>query len=189
MFRAFSNLPQERSWGVRIGESMLLSLYKKWLLRKLKKRGLQIADDCRLMAWPNCFGSEPYLVSVGKRVTIASRVQFITHDGGTWVFRDRSEFKDNIKYGRITVHDDCFIGFGACILPSVSIGPGSVVGARAVVSRNVPPGEVWAGVPARRICNVEEYAARSAAQTPPYDADAYRKDKRTELLRLFPYRW
>ena len=112
---------------------MLLRLYKKWLLRRLKKAGLQIADDCRLLAWPSCFGAEPFLVSIGRHVTITSRVRFITHDGGTWVFRDLPELREVIKYGRIIVHDNCFIGFGATILPGVSIGPNSIVAAGAVV--------------------------------------------------------
>jgi acetyltransferase-like isoleucine patch superfamily enzyme len=168
---------------------MLLRLYKKWLLRRLKKAGLQIADDCRLLAWPSCFGAEPFLVSIGRHVTITSRVRFITHDGGTWVFRDLPELREVIKYGRIIVHDNCFIGFGATILPGVSIGPNSIVAAGAVVARDVPPGEVFGGVPARRICNVDEYAQRSLRDTPPYDRAAYRKDKRAELLRLFPYPW
>jgi acetyltransferase-like isoleucine patch superfamily enzyme len=168
---------------------MLISLYKKWLLRRLKKHGLQIADDCRLLAWPNCFGTEPYLVSIGQHVTITAQVRFITHDGATWVFRDLEEFREVIKYGRIIVHDNCFIGFRATILPGVSIGPDSVVAAGAVVATDVPPGEVWGGVPARRICSVSEYAQKALRDNKPYNRAAYRQAKKTELLRLFPYPW
>jgi acetyltransferase-like isoleucine patch superfamily enzyme len=141
-----------------------------------------------MLGWPN-LGTEPYLVSIGRHVTITSRVSFITHDGGTWVFRERPEFLHVIKYGRIIVHDNCFIGFSAILLPGVSIGPNSVVAAGAVVANDVPPGEVWGGVPARRICTVEEYSARALRDCPLYDRDAYRRDKKRELLKLFPYPW
>ena len=166
---------------------MIKRLCKNWVLRKLKKQGLQIADDCRLLAWPTCFGTEPYLVSIGCHVTITSQVQFITHDGGTYVFRSRPEFKDIIKYGRITVKDNCFIGFRSIILPEVTIGPNSVVAAGSVVTKNVPPGQVWGGTPAKLICTVEEYSLKSLEKTPPYDMQEYRRNKKSELLRHFPY--
>ena len=168
---------------------MLRGVVKKLLLWRIKKQGLQIADDCRLLASPRCFGTEPYLVSIGRHVTISNRVQFITHDGATWVFRARPDFQHVIKYGRITVHDNCFIGFGATILPGVSIGPDAVVAAGAVVAKNVPAGEVWGGVPARRICSVEEYAAQALRNNPMYNRDAYRKNKKAELVVQFPYPW
>jgi acetyltransferase-like isoleucine patch superfamily enzyme len=55
-----------------------------------------------------------------------------------------------------------WIGFEACILPGVTIGEGSVVGARSVVSETVPPFTVVAGNPARPIrqlepVNLEDY--------------------------------
>lgn len=43
----------------------------------------------------------------------------------------------------------CSIGAGAIILPGIEIGEGAVVGAGAVVTRNVPPASVVKGVPAR----------------------------------------
>jgi acetyltransferase-like isoleucine patch superfamily enzyme len=45
----------------------------------------------------------------------------------------------------------CYIGAGALILPGVTVGEGAVVAAGAVVTRDVPPRKVVAGVPARPI--------------------------------------
>ncbi len=167
---------------------MILSFYKRWWLRRLIKRGLQVADDCRMMGFPD-FGSEPYLVSIDKHVTIAGSVTFITHDGGTWVFRDQTRYLDVIKYGRIVIHDNCFIGFGSILLPGIQIGPNSVVAAGAVVNRDVPPNTVAGGVPAKTITTTENYAEQSLAKTPNYDRTAYKKDKVKELLRLYPRPW
>jgi acetyltransferase-like isoleucine patch superfamily enzyme len=169
---------------------ILIEMIKGWLLLRSRRQGLQIGEGCRVLAWPtSCFGSEPYLVSIGNRVTITSKVQFITHDGATWVFRNQTKYQDVIKYGRIIVHDNCFIGFSSIILPGVSIGPNSVVAAGALVTKDIPSGEVWGGVPARRICSIEEYAMAALDETPSYDRATYKRDKRSELLRIYPYPW
>lgn len=49
------------------------------------------------------------------------------------------------------IEDDANIGAGAVILPGVRLGKGCTVGAGAVVTRDVPAGETWAGMPARRL--------------------------------------
>jgi acetyltransferase-like isoleucine patch superfamily enzyme len=167
---------------------MLQRYFFRWRLNRLIAQGLQIAGDCRLIGMPN-FGSEPYLISIGEHVTISSRVNFINHDGGTWVFRRQPRYADVIKYGRIVIHDNCFIGAGATIMPGVSIGPNSVIAASSVVTRSVPANCVAGGAPASVLMTLEEYAEKCLAQTPPYDVAGYRKNKEAELLRLFPRPW
>jgi acetyltransferase-like isoleucine patch superfamily enzyme len=161
---------------------------KRWRLRRLVRQGLQIADDCRITGTPD-FGSEPYLISIGRHVTITGRVTFITHDGGTWVFRDRPEYREVIKYGRIVIHDNCFIGYGSIIMPGVSIGPNAVVAAGSVVTRDVPPDSVAGGTPARVLTSIDDYARKCLAKTPDYDRAAYKREKMAEILRLYPRPW
>ena len=160
----------------------------RWKLYRLIRQGLQIANDCQLSALPD-FGAEPYLISIGKQVTISARVSFITHDGGTRVFRRQDKYRDVIKYGRIVIHDNSFMGYGSILMPGVSIGPNSVVAAHSVVTKDAPPNTVVGGVPARVLMSTEEYAEKSLKQTPDYDREAYRQDKVTELLRVFPRPW
>lgn len=163
-----------------------------WLLRIYRKKGLQIADDCRLMGLPRFdinFGSEPYLVSIGKHVTIAGKVQFITHDGGTFVFRSVKEYEKVIKFGRITIKDNCFIGYGSIILPGVTIGENSVVAAGSVVTKDVMSNSVVGGNPARFIMSIEDYAQKSLSKSPKYNESAFMKSMRDELLKIYPYPW
>jgi acetyltransferase-like isoleucine patch superfamily enzyme len=51
----------------------------------------------------------------------------------------------------IVLHDNVWIGFDVCILPGVTIGEGSVVGARSVVAEDVPAFTIVAGNPAKPI--------------------------------------
>jgi len=131
-------------------------------------------------------GTEPYLISLGDHVQISGNVTFLTHDGATWIFSDRSDFTDVHKFGRITVCDNCFVGHGAIILPGVTIGPNSVVAAGAIVTKDVPEGTVVGGNPARVISRVDHYAARAKENATPVDVEAYESNKQMELTRVLP---
>jgi acetyltransferase-like isoleucine patch superfamily enzyme len=114
--------------------------------------GVKIGDDCRLIAVD--FGSEPYLVTLGNHVS-ATATQFVTHDGGVWVFRDQRPEADLIA--PITVGDNVFLGTGTTVLPGVSIGDNVVVGAGAVVTRDLPSDCVAVGAPAKPLRSLDEY--------------------------------
>ena len=66
----------------------------------------------------------------GRRVLVTSGVQFVTHDGGAWLFRE--EFPDADVVAPITVGDDVMLGFRAIVMPGVTIGSRVVVGAGSV---------------------------------------------------------
>jgi acetyltransferase-like isoleucine patch superfamily enzyme len=168
------------------GVLVVRQLRKAWFrtrLWNLRRQGLTVADDCRFTDLPS-FGSEPYLVSIGKHVAFAAGVSFITHDGATYVFRDQDPYRRVIKYGRITIFDNCVIGYRAIILPGVTIGPNSVVSAGSVVTRTIPPNVVAMGNPARPVMTYQQYAQWSLVCTPEYDEAEYRRDKRGALLRM-----
>ncbi|GMV05457.1 MAG: acetyltransferase [Gemmatimonadota bacterium] len=62
--------------------------------------------------------------------------------------------------GRVVVGDGAFLGVGASVIPSRTVGAGAFVGAGAVVTKDVPPDRVAAGVPARSLKPVDVPWAR-----------------------------
>ncbi|MCW7079146.1 MAG: hypothetical protein OCU16_06440 [Candidatus Methanospirare jalkutatii] len=59
------------------------------------------------------------------------------------------------KVGKVRIKHDAWIGTGAIILPNVTIGEFSIIGAGAVVTKDVPPYTVVAGIPARIIKKIK----------------------------------
>lgn len=129
------------------------------IVEYLRAQGAQIGDGSRLHI--TSLGSEPYLVSIGNETLVSVGVLFVTHDGGTWAFRD--QHPEVHRFGRIVVGSRVFIGANAVILPHVHIGDRSVVGAGSVVADDVPAGTVVAGVPARVLMSTDEYYAKCKA--------------------------
>jgi acetyltransferase-like isoleucine patch superfamily enzyme len=125
-------------------------------VRYFRGLGAEIGADAEIYgAHLFTFGSEPYLVSIGRGVTISHGVDFITHDGGLRVAR--AEHPGAYLYGRIQIGDGCFLGAHSVFLPGASVGAGSVIGAGAVVSGKIPPGVVATGTPARPVKSVADY--------------------------------
>lgn len=138
-----------------------------------REKGVTVGDKCKFIGSPD-FGSEPWLISIGNHTEISCQVAFITHDGATWVFRDDDEYKNIVKFGRIKVGNNCFIGARSTILPGVTIGDNSIVGACSLVNKSIPSGEVWGGIPVHYIMTTKEYAEKCKKNTPKYDVAEYR---------------
>jgi len=85
---------------------------------------------------------------IGDRVAIGPRVTIVLSSDANW--SKLMESLDFIK-STVTLEDDCWIGAGAIILPGVKIGKMAIVGAGAVVTKNVDPFTVVAGIPAKLV--------------------------------------
>ena len=146
-----------------------------------RKQGVQIGDHCRI--YVEGFGTEPYLVKIGNNCTVTAGVVFVTHDGSMELFR--KEIPDLNVFGKIEIKDNCFIGIGSTILYGVTIGPNSVVGAGSVVTRDVPPNVVAAGVPARVISGIDEYRQKSIAKWKELNIKGNRSTWKEQLVAHF----
>lgn len=101
------------------------------------------------------WGTEPWLITIGKNVYITDGAKFLNHDGGTLLFRNIVPDLEITK--PINIGSDVYIGNNVIILPGVNIGNKVVIGAGAIVTKDVPDNSVIAGVPAKVIKTVNEY--------------------------------
>jgi len=85
-------------------------------------------------------------VRIGSRVMIAPNVTISVtgHPVHPELRSGMSQFS-----APVTIEDDVWLGAHVVVLPGVTIGAGSIVGAGSVVTKDVPPGVVVGGVPAR----------------------------------------
>lgn len=144
-------------------------------------------ERCRINTEPlAAFGSEPYLITIGKHVEITAGVKFITHDGGAWVLRDKEEFANIDFVGPIVVGDNVFIGNNVIILPGVTIGDNVVIGAGSVVTKDIPSNCVCAGVPARVIKSIDDYAEKIKTKGAVNTKGLSKKEKKDKIKKLHP---
>lgn len=137
---------------------MIKKIYKYFLKHKnpkkyAKKTGVNFVDMTvyGYVDW----GTEPWIISIGKNVHITDGVKFITHDGGTLLFRN--ECADLDITAPITIGDNVYIGNNTIILPGVKIGNNVIIGAGSVVTKNIPDDSVVAGIPAKIIESTNDY--------------------------------
>ncbi|ETA66810.1 acyl transferase family protein [Methanolobus tindarius DSM 2278] len=91
-------------------------------------------------------------LEIGDRVSISPNVSFFCS-----MHPENSKLsKIYGKIEKITVENDVWIGGGAILLAGVSLGKNSVIGAGAVVTKDVPENTVVAGVPAKPIKKIPD---------------------------------
>jgi len=149
-----------------------------------RKIGVKVGENCRL--YTTSFGSEPFLVTIGNKVTVTAGVSFITHDGSAWLMEDSGGRR--YLYQPIKIGNSVFIGVNSIILPGVNIEDFVIVAAGSVVTKSVPSGSVVAGVPAKIIGNF--YALRDK-MLDSYVADSdldKELNYRERILRVVNYR-
>jgi acetyltransferase-like isoleucine patch superfamily enzyme len=109
------------------------------------------------------WNTEPWLITLGDNVHITDGAKFITHDGGTLLYRKQIPDLEITK--PIVVGNNVYIGNDVIILPGVTIGNNVVIGAGAVVTKDISDNSVAVGVPARVIKTADEYFAKIKAES------------------------
>lgn len=126
-----------------------------------EKNPAKIGKDCYVGAF--CYMQGVYGLEVGDNVSFAPGVKIFSDSGPNSGLLEKAY---PIKEGPVKIGDGAWICANVVILPGVTIGKNSIVGANSVVSTDVPEGVVFAGAPAKFIkkINLSEYSVSKELQ-------------------------
>lgn len=109
--------------------------------------------------------SDPSHIFIGNNVYVTAGVRFINHDMMNGMLNrvlGTNEFKYTVK--DIHIEDNVVVNANALILPGVTIHKNCIIGAGAVVSKDIPENSVAAGNPIRVIETLDEYITKKRCQ-------------------------
>lgn len=141
--------------NVIIGKNCVMELYDKYGNCSFDAH-LSIGDNTKIGPYNHisCVNS----ITIGNDVLFGRRV-FVTDNAHGKSERKILDTNPDLRpvhsKGPVVIEDCVWIGENVCIMPNVVIGRGSIIGANAVVTKDIPPYSVAAGVPARIIKSIE----------------------------------
>lgn len=166
MVVAFHNMPRNES-DVGFAIRYVLNKIRSWCLFHLIYPWVKYSGFVRVMPFTEFVKRDITLgnnvqfgrycnvaadIEIGNDVLCAGRVSFVEGNDHRYDIPCRTMWdspRGDSK--KIIVEDDVWIGDGATIMGGVRIGKGAIVAAGAVVTKDVPPCEIWGGIPARKI--------------------------------------
>ena len=136
-------------------------------------------------------------VIIGTNTFISRKVFIDTHSGATVTIGNNCYITRNTiilnhtdthvggplrlykKYGAdriskdVVIGNNVFVGVGSVILPGIKIGDNAIIGAMSLVNKDVPKNTVFAGVPAKYICNINDMLKKDFKD---FDVDTWNKE-------------
>ena len=124
--------------------------------RYLKEKNIFASVGENVHFQPRLIPLYPELIKLHNNIMISAGVRLITHDASFVVLNrlDIGRFAERV--GCIEIMDNVYIGYNATIMPNVRIGKNVIVGAGALVSKDLESSGVYVGVPAKKICSFED---------------------------------
>jgi len=132
----------------------------------LRERGdfHAIGEHCSID--PHALIEDRSHIRLGSNVRLAKCAIF-GHDGAVNMINRAYGLRlDSV--GKVEIRDNVYVGYGAIILPGVTIGPNAIVSVGSVVRVDVGEGDVVAGVPAKRVGRLEMSVAMLKARNEQY---------------------
>ncbi len=139
------------------GERLKLRTFNKWENKSYSPK-VTIGDNVCIQS--DCHISAINSVEIGNDVLIASFVYISDHQHGVPDYSDVKSTpplqRDLTSKGPVKIGDKVWIGEKVTILPGVTIGECSIIGAGSVVTKDVPPYSVVVGNPAKVIKSIPQ---------------------------------
>lgn len=111
-----------------------------------RMRGVRIGKDVEIGYFCIIGNVHPHKVLIEERAVVAAGSVLLDHDNAYYYARE-----GEVKFGPVVIKKGSFVGVKSVIMPNVTIGERSIVGANSLVLHSVPPDTVVGGVPARKI--------------------------------------
>lgn len=96
----------------------------------------------------------PHLITIDEDAIVGYRTTILCHE----------YMADRYRIGPVVIQRRATIGANCTLLPGVIVGEGATVSAMSLVNRDIPPGELWGGVPVRRIRLADGKPAEGGAE-------------------------
>lgn len=160
----------------------IIQYRRRRYIENLVRRGLVLGQRVELNDGFFLDPSHCFLITIEDGVTFGPGVRVFAHDASSLKCLGKT------RIGLVRICANAFVGSGAVILPGVTIGEGSIVGANSVVNRSIPPGEIWAGVPAVRILSSRDYAVMLRMRpgidfaTATHGSDVITEERKREMV-------
>lgn len=119
----------------------------------MKEQFVSIQEDTFVGSYVHIrAGGESSSISIGKGCQIANHCSIVTtsHE----IIRNK-KYKDTVIEKSIVLEDNVWLGSGVKVLGGVTIGKNSIIGAGAIVNRNIPANSIAIGVPAKVIKRID----------------------------------
>jgi maltose O-acetyltransferase len=177
------------AWSARLagvtrrGGSLPLSMwsridqesYMRQVSKLLRAQGVTV-EGMPLFVAPDLRVDRLGGVTLGDRCVISTGVSILTHDYSLDRYAEMHALipadEEIVMQAPVRIGAYAFIGMDAMIMPGVTVGDGAIVGARSLVTRDVEPGSVVGGVPAKVITTAAEAYEKAMA------SGAWKRQKR-----------
>lgn len=111
-----------------------------------KLRGVRIGNNVEIGYFCIIGNVHPEMVFIGDNAVVTARVTILEHDN-SYFYTGRG----NVKFGEVRIGNNAFIGIGSVLMPGITVGDNSIVGALSFVNRSIIPNTIVAGNPAKTI--------------------------------------
>lgn len=150
-------------WKGLLSYAAYVAIFPPSLAARIHKwRGVRFDDVRTVYIAPNVLidSTFPESVTIHNHVYVTRGAKIIAHT----TFTRPTQMITGVEYvlGAVSLEEGCYIGVNAVVLPNVTVGRCAIIGAGAIVTKDVPAYAIFAGAPARQIGDVREMKIEDA---------------------------
>jgi maltose O-acetyltransferase len=119
----------------------------------LVPQNMSIGNNTSISSYTTIYAT--FGVTIGDNCLISSNCGISSYNHIINTTNRHDHIDEDFKYSKpVVIGNNVWIGMNVCILPGVTIGDNSIIGAGSVVTKDVPSNEIWVGNPAKLVRRV-----------------------------------